>query len=159
MEKKWFYGEIMVWNPLNQWFGLPETYGIWLVISLIYMMFWASFDLLQDRLLWSIKCKRGDSAFKRNWRNIWKYFFPTMTIFITGLLCWQGAGASLKFLIYSWGFQINGMEDLLYYLLQGKIPPKKLPWLPPWLNSRRKILISVAGFLLFILTFLEIYIH
>lgn len=148
-----------MFNPLHQWFGLPETYGVWLVISIIYLIMWASFDLLMDRLLWSLKCKRGDKYFKRNWRNIWKYFFPSMTVFITGLLMWQSPAVALKFLIYSFGFQMNGMEDLLYYVLQGKKMPKKLPWLPPWLNSRNKIIIAVVGFIVFALTYIEIYVY
>ena len=147
-----------MWNPFNIFFGLPESYGVWLMISLLYLVIWASFDLLQDRLLWSLRCKRGDSYFRRNWRNIWKYFFPSMTIFICGLLMWQSPGIALKFFLYSFGFQINGMEDVLYYVLQGKVPPPKLQWLPPWLNSRKKLAISILGFLIFILTYIEIYV-
>lgn len=144
-----------MYNPLHEWFGLPPNYGVWLLIAIFYLIIWASFDLLMDRLLWSLGCKRGDPYFKRNWRNIWKYFFPSMTIFITGLLMWQSPGVALKFLIYSFGFQMNGMEDLLYYVLQGKKPPKKLVWLPPWLNTRKKITIAILLFLLFALTYIE----
>jgi len=135
-----------------------------LLMSIFYLLIWATFDIEMDKLLWKLyrkkgrkyyKCDRGDVAFKRYWRNTWKILFPAMTTFVMAQLAMFHPIIAFKFFIYSFGFQAGGMEDLLYFVLQKKILPKELPWLPKWINTRNKILINVFGYIFFILTWIE----
>jgi len=134
--------------PTNNWMVAP-------FIALLFLMIWASYDLLADKLMWKLGCKRGDKYFKEHWRNLWTFLFYSVTVFITGTLIMYDGVMALKFFLYTIGLQITGMEDILYYLLQKKNVPKHLPWLPPWLNSRKKLIISVLGFLFFMFTCIE----
>lgn len=124
-------------------------------LAILYLMIWATYDLLADKLMWKLGCRRGDIYFKEHWRNLWTYLFYSVTTFIAGTLVIYDGVLALKFWFYTVGLQISGMEDILYYILQKKNIPEHLPWLPPWLNSRNKLIIAVVGFLLFMLTCME----
>lgn len=146
----------LIIDTINRLMSMPPP--DWLLapfIAIIYLMIWATYDLFADKLMWKLGCKRGDKYFQEHWRNLWKYLFLGITTFITGTLVMYDGVLALKFFLYTVGLQMGGMEDILYFLMQGKKVPEKLPWLPPWLNTRKKLIINVVGFLFFMLTCIE----